>query len=273
MSKNKIIAEKTLKIISEGYYTFSGKNITIKEQTDSSVKGSFTVAPEDWSNLTKQTQRKANKNFTTEIEVKNLSTIQALQQAKEATKIGILNFASAKNPGGGFMGGASAQEESLARSSSLYASLTKDTAMYKFNKAHSTFLYSDYMIFSPDVLFWMDDDGTVLENPLTADVITSPAPNKGAMLQHKRDSEIKNIENVFLERIEKVLQLALSQNIDYLILGAWGCGVFRNDPNDVALYFKKVIHEKFHNKFKKIVFAIYDRSEEQKVLNAFKDQF
>jgi uncharacterized protein (TIGR02452 family) len=106
-------------------------------------------------------------------------------------RIVILNFASAKNPGGGFLGGASAQEESLARSSCLYPSQTKDWTMYHFNRNQTDFLYSDYMIYSPNVVFWFDDNGISFESPIQVDVITSPAPNKGAMLQHNRKGEQK----------------------------------------------------------------------------------
>src|SRR5207253_843688 len=75
-----------------------------------------------------------------------------------------LNFASAKHPGGGFLNGALAQEESLARSSALYACLVGNP-MYTFHQAQSDALYTDYAIYSPDVPVFRGDDGALLPEP------------------------------------------------------------------------------------------------------------
>lgn len=266
----KEIAEKTLEIIKEGVYLFGNHQIDLKESIQKSIENTFVINPLDWDNLLKS---KSNKCYETKIIVNNCSTIEAIYEENEGLKLGVLNFASAKNPGGGFLGGAVAQEESLARSSSLYATLIKDKTMYEFNKKQSSFLYSDYMIYSPDVLFWFDDKGNPLNPPLIADVITSPAPNKGAMIQHNRLEEIKNIETVFKSRIDKVLCIAALKGVECLILGAWGCGVFRNETNMVARLFNEIISEKYSNNFKKIVFAIFDSSEKKLNYKSFTDVF
>jgi uncharacterized protein (TIGR02452 family) len=206
------------------------------------------------------------------MEVTRLSSVEAIIRENSGLKTAVLNFASAKNPGGGFLGGAVAQEESLARSSSLYASLTKDLTMYQFNRSNTTFLYSDYMIYSPEVVFWMNDAGEFLEKPVSVNVITSPAPNKNAMLQHNRQNEIDRIEAVFRQRMDKLFALALHQEVECLILGAWGCGVFRNDPVLVSRYFKEALETKYKDQFRRIVFAIYGRKDEH-MLNAFKQAF
>jgi uncharacterized protein (TIGR02452 family) len=271
MNKNNrvLIAQKTIAIIETGHYFFNENKIDIQADLEKSIQNTFTIAPEQWENLLIKGAKSENKTFKTTIEAKNCTTIEALLQEDVTSKIAILNFASAKNPGGGFLGGAVAQEESLARSSSLYATLTKDMKMYAHNRAQSSFLYSDYLIYSPDVLFWLDDDGNFLEKPVLADVITSPAPNKGAMLQNNRPDEIAQIEKVLYARMEKVLTIAQMQKVETLILGAWGCGVFRNEPETVALLFKKIIQEKFPTAFNRIVFAVYDTSEKQLNFKAF----
>jgi uncharacterized protein (TIGR02452 family) len=271
MSKNKLIAEKTLEIIEKGEFLNGEKKIYVKEEIEKSISLTFTSNPDNLEELLNQNTLTIGE-YETEIEVKNLSTIEALVQENSYQKVAVLNFASAKNPGGGFIGGASAQEESLARSSSLYSSLTKDLTMYKYNKSNTAFLYSDYMIYSPNVLFWMNDDGTFLETLVKVDVITSPAPNKGAMLQHKRQNEIDSIEETFKKRIDKMLALASSQKVECLILGAWGCGVFQNDPKKVANYFKEAIENKYKGQFKKIVFAIFGRKD-LSILNIFQETF
>jgi uncharacterized protein (TIGR02452 family) len=265
------IANKTIEIIESGIFNLENKKINLKDKIQESTINTFTISPDDFVKI-KNNQIIEN-DFGVDIVVKNCSTIQAILEEKDDLKIGVLNFASAKNPGGGFLGGASAQEESLARSSSLYKSLTKDISMYNHNKNQSTFLYSDYMIYSPNVLFWFDDEGNCLENLLVADVITAPAPNKGAMLQHNRKEELNKIDLIFKNRIDNVLAIANQQKIDCLILGAWGCGVFRNEPKNVAEYFCDVIKSKYGKAFKKIVFAIYDTSEKKTNLKLFENVF
>lgn len=262
------LAQNTLKIIENGFYFYKDQKVDVTQLIENNVNATETIAPNDWEGIT----AKPIYNFEehVEIEVKNCSTIEAIVN-QDYSKIAVLNFASAKNPGGGFLGGASAQEESLARSSSLFASLTKDRTMYDFNKSRSSFLYSDYMIYSPDTVFWFDDNGNSFENPVLVDVLTSPAPNKGAMLQHNRNEEIQLIESEFLKRMDYILHYTNLQKIECLILGAWGCGVFRNDASDVAHLFKKVIDHKYINAFKKIVFAVYDTSENKRNYKAFQD--
>lgn len=261
------IANKTLEIIKNGFYEYKGKEIDIKKELEESIKNTFTIAPKDWEAILKSP---IENKFETEIITKNCSTIEAIAE-EENGKICVLNFASAKNPGGGFLGGASAQEESLARSSNLYETQIKDKAMYDFNRNQSSFIYSDYMIYSPNVLFWNDDNGNYFEKPLGVDIITAPAPNKGAMLQHNRKEEIIATEEVFKKRMDKVLAIALQQKSDTLILGAWGCGVFRNEPKDVAHLFKEIIAEKYSGAFKKIVFAVFDNSDKKANFKQFEE--
>ncbi len=265
---NKSIAERTLQIIEEGVYLFGDNQVAVNDQIRKSVNGTFTVSPDEFDALLfdKPTEK-------TEIVFKNKTTIEALLEEESGFRTCLLNFASAKNPGGGFLGGASAQEESLARSSSLYASLTKDETMYTYNRGRSTYLYSDYMIYSPEVVFWMNDEGELLRKPSVTDVLTSPAPNKGAMLQNNRPEQILELENVFRIRMDKMFRLAASQKVECLILGAWGCGVFRNEPEFVAACFEELLATTYRNVFRKVVFAVYDRSKTKSSYTAFKNAF
>jgi uncharacterized protein (TIGR02452 family) len=263
------IANKTLEIVKNGFYEYKGKKIVIEKELKESIENTFTIAPKDWDAIL---ETPIEDMFETDIVTKNCSTIEAIFEEKNG-KICVLNFASAKNPGGGFLGGASAQEESLARSSNLYETQIKNKAMYDFNRNQSSFLYSDCMIYSPNVLFWNDDNGNYFEKPLVADVITAPAPNKGAMLQHNRKEEIAQTEEIFKKRMDKVLAIALQQKSDTIILGAWGCGVFRNEPKDVAQLFKEIIAEKYAGAFKKIVFAVFDNSEKKSNFKQFEEIF
>lgn len=180
----------------------------------------------------------------------------------------VLNFASAKNPGGGFLGGARAQEESLARSSALYACI-KDSAMYAHHRARTDCMYTSWMIHSPSVPVFRDDDtGELLEVPYLASILTAPAPNAGVVesrQQHRREE----VRRVMAERVRRVLAICVQKGERELVLGAWGCGVFKNDPDVVARAFAKELAGDFAGAFDEVVFAVLDWSEERRFVRPF----
>lgn len=189
----------------------------------------------------------------------SLEALYALAADRQLDTVMLLNFASAKNPGGGFLGGAQAQEESLARSSGLYTCLTCfQDRLYARNKADPRgCLYSDDMIFSPLVPFFREDDGTLLPRPVLCSVVTAPAPNAGAVKADVKHLLIPTLRS----RIRRMLQLAAAQDLNILILGAWGCGVFRNDPRIVAQHFKELLtSSEFSQLFSEVHFPIPDRA-------------
>lgn len=143
-------------------------------------------------------------------------------------KICVLNFASSKNPGGGFITGAMAQEEALCHSSNLYDILSKNhISFYEYNREHlNKSLYSDGIIFTKNVLFFNDKDLQLV------DVITCPAPNAGVARRNGVSEE--EIECTMSRRIEQILKVVIANNVRTLALGAFGCGVFGNDPYKVA---------------------------------------
>jgi uncharacterized protein (TIGR02452 family) len=213
---------------------------------------------------------------TTKFRVTAETTVGALRRiAKNSpSHLACLNFASAKNPGGGFMGGAEAQEESLARSSGLYPCLLAAPEYYVSNRACRTTLYLDLAIWSPSVPFFRDDSGSLLEEPVLASVITAPAPNAGAAQQNEPE-RIDEIEPTLRRRGAFVLSIAAARKVRSLVLGAWGCGVFRNDPKMVASVFGDLLlgAGDFAGVFDEVTFAIYDRSAERTVLGAFETVF
>jgi uncharacterized protein (TIGR02452 family) len=212
----------------------------------------------------------------TKWEVTDETTIGALRRlaAVDGGHLACLNFASAKNPGGGFLGGAEAQEESLARSSALYPCLLAAPAYYERNRACRTALYLDLAIWSPAVPFFRDDEGQLLDQPYEASVITAPAPNTGAIATNE-PARLDEIEPTLHRRAEFVLGLASAQGVRRLVLGAWGCGVFRNDPQSVAQVFHHLLASggAYAGAFDQITFAIYDRSSDRHVLHAFEGVF
>lgn len=186
-------------------------------------------------------------------------------------KVGLLNFASATRPGGGFLNGAMAQEESIAKVSTLYASLVEKPEFYYHNRNLRNPLYSDYIIYSEGVSFFKCEDGSYEETPYKADVITSPAPNKRELVKSK-NKDVSKVYGVMKNRIRKILTVAVLNNIDCLVLGAFGCGVFGNDIREVAKIFHDIlIDENFEYFFREIEFAIYDK--DPGTVDYFKENF
>ncbi|HVF84612.1 MAG TPA: TIGR02452 family protein, partial [Abditibacteriaceae bacterium] len=206
------------------------------------------------------------------------TTLQAAQRLASSNKGNArtlcLDFASAKNPGGGFLAGSQAQEESLARSSALYICQLSQPAMYDFHRRLGTCLYSDHMILSPDVPVFRDDDGALLETPFLSSFVTSPAVNAGAVRRNEPQN-VALIEPTMRQRLRKVLLLARAFEYSNLVLGAWGCGVFQNEADYIARLFFDALGRggEFGKSFECVVLAVYDTTPEQKVLTSFQRKF
>lgn len=165
-------------------------------------------------------------------------------------KTAVLNFASYKNPGGMFLQGSRAQEECLCHSSFLYNVLSRQKEYYEWNRQHKNRgLYLDRALYSPDILFFKDEKETF------CDVITCAAPNISTARKYCMVSNDEN-HNVLYERIKFVLQVAEDQKVDTMIFGAFGCGVFGQNPAEVAAIFKELLSK--GSSISKIIFAIPD---------------
>jgi len=271
-------ARQTLDIIEQGCYIVDSEKIDISQIVKESVNKTTLYTPQYFENgLDSVAVEISKRDYQTNITVKNCTAMEAAEElVSKGGKTGCLNFASAKNAGGGFLGGAQAQEESLARASALYPTQMKYfNEVYEYNRAQNTYLYSDYMIYSPDVLFFKDDRDELLAKPYMLDILTSPAVNIGAMEQNNRLDEKAKAEQVMMSRMDKLLSVFVLEGVDNLILGAWGCGVFRNQPEDVARYFAYYLINggKYAKCFKNIIFAVYDSSKKQENINAFIQTF
>ena len=187
-------------------------------------------------------------------------------------RVAALNFASAKNPGGGFLGGAKAQEEDLARCSALYTCLLRQPRYYEVNRATASMIYTDHLIYSPDVPFFRDERLALLDAPFTLSIVTAPAPNAGEALRRDRGAKAE-IREALDRRAAYVLAAMALHGHRTLVLGAWGCGVFRNDPREVAdVLARSIVHPRFEGAFDRVVFAVYDRSKERANLRAFEER-
>lgn len=274
-SKRAIIAKETIEIVERGWYEFDdGSRIEIREQVAACLAATALVRPGDYEG---SSDWGAGQTQSTHFEVRNETTLTAARRLvveRALHGVLVLNFASARNPGGGFLGGSQAQEESLARSSALYASLQAQPEYYEANRRCPTALYTDHMILSPLVPVFRDDDSQLLPEPYFVGMLTAPAVNAGAI----KDNESANVDKILptmASRIAKVLAVAARCNYEHLVLGAWGCGVFRNDPEVVAeLFSQQLLGEgPYSGAFRSVTFAVLDGTPQESIVRSFRQKF
>ncbi|MGM9811010.1 MAG: TIGR02452 family protein [Paludibacteraceae bacterium] len=201
--------------------------------------------------------------------------------ASASPKVCVLNFASATNPGGGVEHGASAQEECICRCSTLYPCLTAPAILDGFYKPHRLSpnpLHNDDIIYTPDVLVLKDDDYHMLPKPFAVDVITCAAPNLRSVPanQDNADGKIQavisdeELYRLHVQRARRIMTVAANHHAEVLILGAFGCGAFRNNPAIVAKAYNAVLPEFLYH-FRTIEFAVYCTYFSQQNYQAFQN--
>lgn len=206
-----------------------------------------------------------------DIIIDNIDSVSAVYKYADYKKpVCVLNFASFLNPGGKFLEGSSAQEESLCMDSTLFNVLRRFSGFYSNRRGRSNnCLYVDEAIYTPDIIFDRDD------KIVKCDVLTCAAVNASAARRwHKTSEEV--IENMMADRIDFVLAVSASMKVKTLILGAFGCGVFGNDPKAVSEQFYELLrgdrfnYERF---FDTVVFAVPTLKDGDNTFNIFKDTF
>jgi uncharacterized protein (TIGR02452 family) len=198
------------------------------------------------------TKSKTSKHTFSEIEpvhgvsksntiVINSDTVSASIDFSLLGKTALLNMASYKRPGGGVINGARAQEECLFRCSNL--SEVIPTSLYP--------LQEDECIYTKSAIFFKDFNYDYIK-PIEVDVITMAAIN----LNGFRVTDFKQYIKTNKDKIRLMLSLAVKNDVKNVILGAWGCGVFKNNPVQIASFFKEVLDEGYDLYFDNVVFAI-----------------
>lgn len=189
-------------------------------------------------------------------ELVNIDSVSAIFEFAQANKhTAVLNFASYKEAGGLFLKGSTAQEEALCHESFLFNVLRNfENSYYAINcKQLNRGLYKNTALYSPNVMFFRSDKST------PCDVITCAAPNRNVGIKYTNVSLTEN-NKVLYNRIEYIKDIALNQHVDTLILGAYGCGVFKQDATTVATYIKAI----FTNSGLHVVLAIPGNSDNYK---------
>ena len=253
-------ANETLDIFKKGYYMLG--NIKVNCQS--------TFITEFITEIRLDALPVPKSSIIPKYEVVNESVVDTILRIG-SKNCGVLNFASAKNPGGGFLNGSLAQEEALAVSSDLYNSQLQAPQFYEINRKCRTTLYTNNMIYSQGITFIRDGNMNLLESPVSANLLTSPAVNAGAYYKNEKGSKyvaLLTMDN----RIWEILKVFAYKGDSTIILGAYGCGVFKNEADDVANIFYKLLKSQHMERyFNHIIFSVYDAKGQQ--FNTFNQRF
>ncbi len=260
------LAHQTVMILeARGYVADSGKRVDLTAALELAVQSTETYPPE-------RVPRMPDRGpHATGISVENAAVLEVAGRLARRGRVAVLNFASALEPGGGFLRGACAQEESIARASGLFACL-EGTPMYDYHRARGDNLYADWVIYSPDVPVFRDGDDELIEEPWPCSILTSPAPYAEA-LRRWQPELLPQVEPALRARIAKVLAVGILHGHEAIVLGAWGCGAFGNEPSLVASLFDEALAGPFAGVFREVVFAIIDNRPERRIIGPFEDRF
>ncbi|MFF7278013.1 TIGR02452 family protein [Streptomyces griseorubiginosus] len=264
------IAQETEQIVAAGRYrTPDGREVVLAAEIEAARAGTRMVGPGPV----------AVPDFApadTFIEVTGESSLEAARRLGEglSERVAVLNFASARNPGGGYLNGAQAQEEALCRASALYTCQLRAREFYDHHRAHRDPFYTDRVIHSPAVPVFRDDRGRLLDSPHLVGFLTAAAPNAGVVRRTAPD-RVAELPRALAVRAERVLSVAVAEGYRRLVLGAWGCGVFQNDPAQVAGAFRTLLGSggRFEGAFEHVVFGVLDRTRGEVVRAEFARAF
>lgn len=246
----------------EGFYiTKTGLRIIWRDAVQAACAAKLSIHPDA------ALQRNERIAFSqTRVQIANETTLGASRRlAESGLRPLALNFANGIQPGGAFLYGATAQEEVLCRSSALYQTLVGDR-MYKEHSKQPLPDSTAWAIYSPDVPVFRTDDGTELQDPWLLSFITCAAPYAPGTGQPKAGDLLQ-------KRIHRVLAIGQSYGYSALVLGAWGCGAFCNDPHRTATDFRQTLQNDYGGVFSDVIFAIADWSRERRFLGPFRDVF
>ena len=262
----------------EHRYKSDSELITIIQE---STQNQVLISEKSTVNIT--AQPKADK---AKVVVSGKRSLEAAEfYAKQGKKVCVLNFASATNPGGGVVNGSSAQEECICRCTTLYPCLNNDELWTKFYKPHrkaANPLYNNDCIYTPNVCVFKSDinfpELLSRDRWWRVNILTCAAPNlrerpSNPMNPHAGYKQVKitlsELETLLTSRIRRIFEVAVANENKVLILGAFGCGAFRNPPGIVAKVFYNIMQD-YLEYFDTIEYAVYHTEREVANYEAFK---
>ena len=286
MSQDNIsILQETLEVLNKGFYKINGKTISLK-LTRSQMEEAKVFFPRDVAAVRKNLKHvhKFGRCFyacenmdSFSLARKRISLLSEVDM-RNGKPILVLNLANPLHPGGGVRRGARAQEEDLCRQSSLLLSLESRNARpyYEYNRALNTYMGSDAVMIHPQVEIIRDEKDDLLEDSVIVAVMTCAAPMLWNGMEGMSE---KQYEDLMLGRITGMLKVAAYLGYEHLVLGAFGCGAFRNDAKIVSDLFYKVLRRfdyggmKEKNMFRRIDFAVPDHTADQYNFKEFSRNF
>jgi uncharacterized protein (TIGR02452 family) len=265
-------AEATVQVLERGEYDGPAGRVDLRPHLTRMQATTRLYTPEQMQVLNSFRQRGSLPGrHSTRISVTRETTLAAAQRllGERPEPVSVLNFASATSPGGGFLTGAAAQEESLCRASGLYASLQLHPEYYALHRQQANRLYTDHLMFAQDVPVFRTDDGAWLAQPHHMDVLTAAAPNLRGLQGPELGGIIPQAQQTLEQRASMLLALFRQARCTRLVLGAWGCGAFRNDPQQVAQTFAALLGGPYAGVFEEVVFAVFAMPWEETNVRAF----
>ena len=250
----KSIAASTVRISESGHYRISdeGPEYDIRTRIADCVKGTRIVSAEDVAAIPEGAGES-----TPKISLTDSTTLGAAEALLRETGRApcILVFASAKHPGGGFLNGMMAQEEDIAYRSTLYKALISAPKYYEESRANlNNSLYFNKAVYTKGLLVIRNAKYETAA-PWACNAVTVPAPNRGAALA--KNIQENAINTAMKERIDLILRTMILAGEKNAVLGAFGCGVFKNKAERVAKIFHDAIFKNgLGAHFANIVFAI-----------------
>lgn len=267
------VARETMDVTKKGHYTIEGERVDladhdfvvadyVREYDFTGFGGDPTAAPVDTNYVVE------NKDVISAI-------LDLVEEGYDPDEIAALNLANERSAGGGFIRGARAQEEDICRSSTLYKYLLHQR---KAKPKGDRYLPEHGCMTSPAVIF-RDARYNFLEEPVKVSIITTAAYCLGSADEITVDNvdDHPDYRDGTFKKIYMSIKAAADEGKKVLILGALGCGAFRNDPNFVSKVFKETLElPEFKGRFKEVRFAILAREghpHEFRNLEVYKQQF
>ena len=275
MGKRVRILRETMKAAEDGFYFIDESEVKLPVSFEQ-IKQIKLYSAEQIAQIPKVTP---TSNKPVRITLRNQDTLEAafdLHQHRTETEkpVLVLNFANPHRPGGGIRSKPGTQEEHLCVKTTLLCSLETEEAcpFYQTNLDCGTQAQTDTILYSPNTVVIRNPDLSLREDPFPIAVMTVSAP----IVSRMERSELADLENILRNRIYGIIRTAIEEGYTRLVLGAWGCGNFGNDPDLVAKLFHNVLmeHNKdggicFANCFEEITMAVFDNSAEQMRFRSF----
>ena len=268
MGKRVRILRETMKVAEDGFYDLEEREVKLPVSFEQ-IKKVTLYTPEQIAQLSEQDVPKTK---SVRITLRNQDTLEAAfelhQRRKETEKpVLVLNFANPHRPGGGIRSKPGTQEEHLCVKTTVLCSLETEGAwpFYQANLDCGTQAQTDAVLFSPNTVVIRNSDLSLREDPFPVAVMTVSAPIASRM----EEEELFNLESILRNRIRGMLRAAAAEGYSRLVLGAWGCGNFGNDPELVA----RLFHDNLMGNFEEVAMAVFDNSEEQHRYSCFEKFF